>query len=315
MPDIVTLGETFTVMVPSQSGPLRYVQSFYKVVGGAESNVAIAASRLGHTSGWISRLGKDEFGAFVYNFLRGEGVDVSRALFDETAPTGVNFKELREGENSRNYTYRRLSAASQMNAGDIDEEYIRQAKILHVTGITPALSDSCCAAVFAAIDIAKSAGVTISFDPNIRLKLWPLEVARPILHRMAECCDLFLPGAKELEQMYPGQSPDDVVNMLMKKGVKKVIIKNGDKGCRTYSSQGNQIIPAFKVRCVDSIGAGDGFVAGFLVGQLRGLDDYASGRLGNAVGALAVTVLGDIEGYPTNEELIKFVNQHPVIDR
>mgnify|MGYP000034609715 CR=1 FL=1 len=315
MPQLVTLGETFTVMVPNQSGPLRYVQSFYKVVGGAESNVAIAVSRLGHTAGWISRLGKDEFGAFIYNFLRGEGVDVSKALFVETAFTGVNFKEIREGENSRNYAYRRLSAASQMNPNDLDPKYIQSAKILHVTGITPALSDSCCAAVFAAMDIARSAGVTISFDPNIRLKLWCLETARPILHKMAESCDIFLPGAKELTQMYPDQSTENVVDKLMNKGVKKVVIKNGDKGCRIYSTQGIQDIPAFEVRCVDSIGAGDGFVAGFLVGQLRGLNDYKSGEIANAVGGLAVTVLGDIEGYPTQEELDNFIRKHPIVDR
>lgn len=315
MPDIVTLGETFTVFVPNQSGPLRYVQSFFKVVGGAESNVAIAASRLGHTTGWISRLGKDEFGAFVYNFLRGEGVDVSKALYDETAPTGVNFKELREGENSRNYAYRRLSAASKMTPCDLDEDYIKNAKILHVTGITPALSDSCRETVFAAIAMAKAAGVTVSFDPNIRLKLWSLEEARPILHILAEQSDLFLPGAKELQQMYPDQSVEQVVQDLLNKGVKKIIIKNGDQGCRIFSQQGIQDVLPFSVRCVDTIGAGDGFVAGFLVGQLRGLSDVDSGRLANAVGALAVTVIGDIEGYPTQEELAHFMNKHPIIDR
>jgi 2-dehydro-3-deoxygluconokinase len=132
---------------------------------------------------------------------------------------------------------------------------------------------------------------------------------------MAESCDIFLPGAKELTQMYPDQSTENVVDKLMNKGVKKVVIKNGDKGCRIYSTQGIQEIPAFEVRCVDSIGAGDGFVAGFLVGQLRGLNDYKSGEIANAVGGLAVTVLGDIEGYPTQEELDNFIRKHPVVDR
>lgn len=315
MAEVVTIGETMLMMNPVQSGPLRYVSSFTKTVGGAESNLCIAVTRLGHTAGWISGLGKDEFGLYIHNFLRGEGVDVSRVKFDDKAPTAVYFKERREGAESRVYYYRKNSAASNMEPADLDAEYIKNAKFLHVSGITPALSESCSATIFRAIDIAKQNGVKISFDPNIRLKLWTMEKARPVLTRIAEQCDIFFPGYQEISLIYPDLSVEQVAESLFSKGVKKIVVKQGADGCRILTPDGETTVPGFAVKMVDPVGAGDGFAAGFLVGQIRGYDDFKSGQYGNAVGAMAVTVTGDIEGYPSTEEIENFIGNKSIIER
>lgn len=171
MPEVVTLGETMVMMNPVTSGPLQYINQFTKQIGGAESNFAIGVVRLGHTAGWISKLGKDELGKYVLSFIRGEGVDTSRVKFTADAPTGLFFKERRKFGESKVYYYRKGSAASLMGPEDLDPEYISSAKYLHITGITPALSESCHLAVKEAIKIAKNHGVKVCFDPNIRLKL------------------------------------------------------------------------------------------------------------------------------------------------
>ena len=151
-PRVVTLGESMIVLNPATTGPLRHVQTFHRSLAGAESNVAIGLVRLGITTGWVSRLGNDEFGRYALTTLRGEGVDVSRVVIDDAAPTAVYFKELRGGRDPAVYYYRRGSAASRLGPADISEEYIAGAELLHVTGITPALSDSCYRAVMTAIE-------------------------------------------------------------------------------------------------------------------------------------------------------------------
>lgn len=141
--DVVTFGETMILMNPQESGSLKYVNQFTKQIGGAESNFAIALTRLGFKTGWISRLGKDSFGDYMEAFIRGEGVDVSQIKRDKNYPTGLMFKERYELGETKVYYYRHDSAASKLQPEDLNEEYISQAKYLHLTGITPALSPSC----------------------------------------------------------------------------------------------------------------------------------------------------------------------------
>ena len=155
------------VFNPQSNRPLRYVNTFEKTVGGAESNVATALAKLNHTVGWFSKLSNDEFGRYLISTIRGEGVDTSRVILDENNSTGIIFKEYYQRSNPNVYYYRKNSAASTISPDDIDEEYIKSAKILHLTGITPALSESAREAVYKAIEIAKANDVLISFDPNV----------------------------------------------------------------------------------------------------------------------------------------------------
>lgn len=297
--DVVTLGETMVLFTPGNVGPLRYVNQFEKTIGGAESNLAIALARLGHQVGWFSRLGDDEFGLYVRNFIRGEGVDTSRVIFDEKNPTAVFFKERQMGQDPKIYYYRKGSSASFMKPEDLDAEYIAQAKYLHLTGITPALSPSCQETVFRAIELAKENGVTVVFDPNIRLRLWSKEEAGSVLRRIASQCDIVLPGLDEGEIMTGEVTPEGISSQLLANGAKVVVIKLGAKGAFYATSDQQEYVEGFRVeQIVDTVGAGDGFAAGFLSGQIRGWSYRESVQFANRIGAYALTVAGDVEGYP-----------------
>ncbi|NGQ95946.1 sugar kinase [Brevibacillus sp. SYP-B805] len=297
--DVVTLGETMVLFHPAADGPLRYVHQFEKTIGGAESNVAIGLARLGAKVSWISRLGDDEFGLYVRNFIRGEGVDTSGVVFDPRHPTAVFFKERQPGRETRVYYYRKGSAASFMTPDDLDETLIAQARFLHLTGITPALSASCLATVERAIALARRHGLTITFDPNIRLKLWTAGQARETLTALAARCDIVLPGLEEGELLTGERTPEGIAQRLLTGETKAVVIKLGERGAFYATADGQEYVPGFPVaQVVDPIGAGDGFAAGLLFGLIRGWSYREAVRLGNRIGAYAVTVKGDVEGYP-----------------
>ena len=150
---------------------------------GAESNLAIYVNRFGHTSGWISRLGEDEFGHLIQNAVRAEGVDVSQVKFVEGGHSGVMFRQMLPGRETSVFYYRDNSAAVGMQPEDVSEDYLKGAKILHLTGITPILSESCLATVKKAVNIAKSCGCMISFDPNIRKKTMEWKRLQGIIER------------------------------------------------------------------------------------------------------------------------------------
>lgn len=298
--DVVTIGETMVLFVPTAIEPLRYAALFEKKIGGAESNVAIGLSRLGHQAGWISRLGNDEFGLYIRNYIRGEGVDTSRVVFDDTHPTGVFFKERQAMQEPKIYYYRKGSAASYMRPEDLDKDYIAQAKFLHITGITPALSPTCRDTVFAAIEMAKRNDVTVVFDPNIRLKLWTPEEAREVLISIAGKCDIVLPGMEEGRLLTGQTTPEKIADTLLQNGSKVGVVKLGEKGAYYATSSENGYVEASKVsHIVDPLGAGDAFVAGFLSGLLREWSYKESVLLGNRVAAFALTVVGDVEGLPS----------------
>jgi 2-dehydro-3-deoxygluconokinase len=316
MLDVVTFGETMVLMSPEISGPLRYVNRFMKQIGGAESNFAIGIVRLGHKAGWISKLGNDEFGKYIVSFIRGEGVDTSRVKFDSEAPTGVYFKERREWGESKVYYYRKGSAASRLTPMDLDFEYIGSAKYLHITGITPALSESCYQTTKEAIKIAKSKGVKIILDPNIRLKLWTKERAREVILELASKADIILPGVGEGEILVGENEPERIAEKFLELGIGIVVVKLGKQGAYYATASENKYVTGFHVeRVVDTIGAGDGFAAGFVAGLLKGYSLEKAVRLANAVGAIVTTVIGDVEGLPTMDEVLVFMGEKDGIDR
>ncbi|SHJ78654.1 sugar kinase [Desulfofundulus thermosubterraneus] len=316
MPEVVTLGETMVLMNPDSSGPLKYVTRFTKQIGGAESNFAIGVVRLGHGAGWISRVGNDEFGKYIVAFIRGEGVDTSQVKFDPDAPTGLYFKERREYGESKVYYYRRGSAASRLSPEDLDPDYIGSAKFLHVTGITPALSESCYRTVKEAIKIAKSRGVKVSLDPNIRLKLWSKERAREVIMELAAQSDIILPGLSEGAILVGEREPEKIAAKFLDQGIETVVVKLGKEGAYFASGSESKFVPGYPIeRVVDPIGAGDGFAAGFIAGLLKGYSIEESVKLANAVGALATTVTGDVEGLPTMDEVAVFQGKKEGVDR
>lgn len=314
VPEVITFGETMGLLMSTGNKGIEYSAVLDKSFGGAESNFAIGVARLGHRVGWFGRLGKDPLGRMILKRIRGEGVDVSRAVLTEEAPTGLMLKEAISGK-SFVYYYRKNSAASLMRPDQLDEEYIKQAQILHVTGITAALSASCRETLREAIRLAKKHGVKVCFDPNLRLKLWSLEEARETLLPLAEEADYFLPGLDELKLLYQTDDFAEIVSRLSKLQAVS-IVKGGDN--ETYLVENGKVtaVPFFKAeRVVDTVGAGDGFCAGFIVGVLKGTPLAEAVRLGNLMGSLAVQMEGDWEALPTWEQAQAVLENKASVER
>lgn len=307
--EVVTLGETMVLFQAEKMLPLEYVHQFPKSIGGAESNVAIGLTRLGHSVGWISKLGEDPFGRYIYKNIRGEGVDVSSCLFTDEAQTGLIFKEQLSAEDLNVYYYRKNSAASLMRPADLDEAYIANAKVLHITGITPALSETCYQTVMKAIKIAKRNKMMIVFDPNLRLKLWMEGCAKTVFSEIASYADVILPGLDEGQFMTGMTEVEDVATALMGDSDKTIIIKLGSRGAYLRTKDNSTYIEGFPVQqVVDPVGAGDGFAAGIISGILRKEPLNLVVKRANAIGAMVVGVNGDVEGLPTFEAVERFMD-------
>lgn len=312
--DVVTFGETMGLLYPEGSRGIGHGGSMAQSFGGAESNVAIGLARLGCRCGWFSLLGNDPLGYGIMRSLRGEGVDVSRVRFTNEAPTGLMLRETVRGQLSV-YYYRAGSAASRLLPSDLDEAYLAKAKILHITGITAALSANCLNTVHEAVALAKKHGVKICFDPNLRLKLWNLEQARTVLLELAAVADYFLPGFDELKLLYQTDSEKEIVNRVRElSGV--TIIKNIQE--ENWIVEGSQLmsVPFERVdRVLDTVGAGDGFCAGFLAGIVKGYSLMESVRLAGIIGSLVVQAIGDWEAlpfWPEVERLLLRSNSHHI---
>jgi 2-dehydro-3-deoxygluconokinase len=298
--DVVTLGETMVLLLAEQAGPMREATSFRRHIAGAESNLAVGLCRLQQTAGWMSRLGDDEFGHAVLFRIRGEGVDVSRVRTDPRAPTGMVVRERREVGPIEQVYYRRGSAASYLSPADLDAEYIGAATYLHLTGITPALSDTCRQAVFAAAEIARGAGVKIVLDPNYRSKLWDPAAARAVIRDLAGHAEILLPGQDEAELLSGESDPRAAALHLKELGPQLVVVKLGARGALAVTED-EQVLhsPAMHLeRVVDPVGAGDAFAAGLLSGLIKGFSTEDALDLANRCGALAMTAPGDMESLP-----------------
>lgn len=302
MSDLVTLGETMAVLSAPRAGRLRDMKSLRLSAAGSESNVAIGVCRLGYSASWTGRVGADELGQMILASLRAEGVDVSRTVIEPSVQTALMFKE-RRGPNVARVTYYRSGyAGSRLSTEDLDESLISAARVLHVTGITLALSETARAAAYAAVEIARSAAVPVSFDFNYRSALWAPEEAAGHFRSMAARSDLVFAGEEELAII----TPDNLLEgarRLAEGGKRAVVVTRGPKGAFSVTDSGVHEEPARSVVVVDPVGAGDAFVAGYIAGTLDGLDAPSRLALACATGAYAVTVLGDWEGLPTREDL------------
>lgn len=304
--DVVTMGEAMAVFYPRAAEPIQHARTFEKSLGGAESNLAVALARLGHSSAWIGRLGHDGFGHFIHNFLRGEGVDTSGVVFDTVRPTAVYFKERRAGQETRVFYYRTGSAGSGLGPDDVPEALVAGARYLHLTGITLALSESCRTAVHRAAQIARGSGVKVVFDPNIRPKLWSEQEARSAIMELMGLVDVALPGLSEGQLLTGEAHPEGIAGSLHARGVSTVVVKLGAEGAFFSGDGGSGYTAAVPVeRVVDPVGAGDAFDAGFLAGRLRGYGIHGAVELGHRVASRVLCFEGDIEGLPTWEEAVQ----------
>jgi 2-dehydro-3-deoxygluconokinase len=314
--DVATFGETMAVL--RAHDPIRLGGEMRLSVAGAESNVAIGVARLGHRAGWTGLVGDDETGELVLRTLRAEGVDVTHARIDGRGPTGLLLSERRIGDLTRVIYHRAGSAASFLTPEDVLPALDSQPRILHVTGITPALGPGPAAAVSAAVKSAASgasaasgtsdsgtSGTRVCLDVNYRSRLWDRRRAAETLRPLVPSLSMVVASDDELELIAPASATTEQarVSALLEAGVAEIVVKRGADGASAYTTAETAHSPARPVRVTDLVGAGDAFVAGYLSGLLDGLD--LAGRLGRATitGAFAVASPGDWEGLPARHEL------------
>lgn len=309
MLDVITIGETMILLEPVEEGPLKYVTTFKKKFGGAESNVAIGLARLGTKVGWISGVNYDSLGEYLITSIRGEGVDTSTVVEKNNSENALYIKERTTLKTNHVYYYRQGAAASHLTFEDLDLDYLKNTKMIHLTGITPFLSPTCLDLCQKVIAFAKQHQITVSFDPNIRKKLMQnVPDAKNILLNLCLQADILLPGLDEAMYLTGLETPEDILAFFQSKGVKKVILKNGENGSY-YVDESNVIgkINSFPVEMIaDPIGAGDGFAAGVLNGLINDLSLADAVTQGSIIGSLVVQVKGDVEGLPSMNQLKNF---------
>ena len=292
------------------TAPLAIGGSLTMHVAGAESNVAVGVARLGHTVSWGGVVGADPHGEFILRQLRGEGVGLHHRE-DPARRTGVMFLEQRTADVTRAFYYRSGSAGSTLSREDVDRALQPGARILHLTGITPALSPEARKAVEYAAERAAAEGLVVSLDVNYRSKLWAREEAREVLTPLMRHATILIASDDELDLVAapPAGVPEPegqeaaMAAELLEQGVRDVVIKRGAAGAGVYSSEGQWETPAVSVTSVDTVGAGDAFTAGYLSALLDGADIPGRLQRGVLTGAFAVSTAGDWEGLPARSEL------------
>ena len=296
-PDIISLGEPMLEFNAPEGGALSEVPGFLVGWGGDTSNFAVAACRAGGTVGYLTRLGADEFGDSFMALWQREGIDTAHIARDPQAATGIYFIS-RKGRQHHFTYYRRDSAASRMTPDFLPSDYIAAAKLLHVSGISQAISVSACDTVFAAIEIARRAGRVVSYDPNYRPKLWPLERARAVVHETCRLADLVFPSLEDARALSGQQSAEEISRFYLALGPKVVVLKLGADGAMLATADGVKAFPPARVESVDMSGAGDTFDGAFVVRYLAGRPLDECMRFANAAAALTTTGLGCVAPVP-----------------
>ncbi|MCE4025612.1 sugar kinase [Microbacterium sp. Au-Mic1] len=264
VPALIAIGESMAMVAPSRAESLLDAESIRLRAAGAESNVAGHVAALGGGAAWVSALGDDVLGRRVHQEIAAQGVDTRWVSFDATAPTGVFFKDPGRGVSY----YRAGSAASRMTPDAVARIPLEQAQVVHLSGITPALSDDCAAMIESVFERVAASGALLSFDVNHRAGLWSVEDAAPILRDLANRADIVFVGRDEAETLWGRPSADDVRALLP--APTRLIVKDGDVGATEFSAYGPAFVPAIPTDVVEPVGAGDAFAGGYLAGLLRG---------------------------------------------
>ena len=307
--DVLCMGELLIDFVALESGvTVGEASGFLKAAGGAPANVAVAAARLGHSAGFIGQVGDDPFGHYLAGVLAADGVDVRGLRFSTEARTALAFVSLGPGGERDFVFYRHPSADMLMRPDDVDLSLIDSCSIFHYGSIT-LIGEPSRSATLAAVRRAKAGGKLISYDPNLRMSLWPgVEAARTGLLLGLQDADVVKVSQEELEFL-TGQSH---AGALWRDGMRLVIVTHGADGATLYTPRERFTAPGFPVEAVDTTGAGDSFVAALLSGLLdygaeydRHLPEIA--RFANATGALTTTRKGAIPALPSRQMVEAFL--------
>lgn len=299
-PDILCLGEPLLEFNQQPDG--NYLPGH----GGDTSNCAIAAARQGARVGYVTRIGDDTFGASFMDLWQREGVDTTTVIRAKDAPTGVYF--VTHGPAGHEFSYFRAgSAAARMTPEDLPARALEGARILHVSGISQAISDSAADTVFAAIEMVKRAGGRVSYDTNLRLKLWPLDRARAVTHAAMARADIALPGLDDARQLTGLDDPEAIADFYLELGAGIVALTLGAEGTLVATPEDRARIPARQVEAVDATAAGDTFDGAFLARLVAGDDPFAAATYANAAAALSTQGYGAVAPMPRADEVQAFL--------
>lgn len=301
--DLIAIGEPMVEFNQSCPDEPNYLQGF----GGDTSNAVIAAARAGVRSSYLTRLGADHFGDALMALWQREGVDSHAVERDPNAATGIYF--VHHGKAGHGFSYMRAgSAASKMTPDCLATlgwtDAIAHAKILHVSGISLAISSMACATVLQAMREAREAQTMVSFDSNLRLKLWSLEQAKTGIAQAVSLCDLFLPSIEDMAVLTGIVDPDAIVDWGHSHGAKQVVLKLGEHGALVSDGSQRQTVPGRTVKLVDATGAGDCFCGNLLARLALDDDLFAATRYANQAAALSVQGFGAVAPLPTQAQVL-----------
>lgn len=312
---VLLVGEPMNLFIAKEEAPLTDVRLFDSAIAGAEYNVAVGLSRLGHSVGYVARLGRDMFAQRIKRAMEQNGIDTSLLSYSDERPTGFMLKGKTSHGDPEVAYFRKNSAASTLSVADVEGIDLTKYDALHMTGILPALSASALEVTHYLMEKAKKAGLTVFFDPNLRPQLWPDEatMARE-LNSLALLADYVLPGYKEGGILCGTREPREIADYFLSRGAKAVVIKTGRKGAFGATKDRSFQSPTFQEKkLVDTVGAGDGFATGVISAVLEGLPLEEAARRGNAIGTIQVQNPSDNEGLPTREELEQFLRETPFL--
>ena len=313
MASVVLIGEPMGLFRAQEYGAVKDVSHFTRSVAGAELNVGIGLSRLDHKVKYVTKLGVDPIGRHILDYLNNEDMDTSSILFSDNHETGLMMKnKVSDGDPDTAY-YRRHSAFTTLSVEEIKNLDISSIKLLHITGIPPAVSSSVREAIFYLMKKAKESKTFITFDPNIRPSIWESkDTMISVLNELASYADVVLPGIAEGEILMGSGDIEDIAQFYLNQGSQVVITKSGahgafvtEKGKKTVNVKG------FKVdKVVDTVGAGDGFAVGVIHACLNGRSWVEAALYANAIGSLQVQHAGDNEGLPTRKQLENYISEY-----
>ncbi|XP_020083717.1 probable fructokinase-7 [Ananas comosus] len=312
---VVCFGEILIDFVPTVAGvSLAEAPAFKKAPGGAPANVAVGISRLGGSSAFIGKVGKDEFGYMLADILKKNKVNNSGIRFDPGARTALAFVTLRADGEREFMFYRNPSADMLLKESELDIDLIKKASIFHYGSIS-LIEEPCRSTHLAALKIAKESGCILSYDPNLRLPLWPSsEAARQGIMSIWDQADVIKVSEDEISFLTEGDDPYDD-NVIQKKlfhaNLKLLLVTEGQDGCRYYTKKFSGRVKGIKVKAVDTTGAGDAFVSGILSNLASDLELYKDEKklkeallFANACGAITVTERGAIPALPTKDAVL-----------
>lgn len=298
-PDIIAIGEPMIEF--NQTGGTDSVQ-YLQGYGGDSSNFIIAAARQGARTSYLTALGDDAYGRMFLDLWRKESVETGAVKIDHSAPTGVYF--VTHGDNGHAFHfYRAGSAASRLAPSDVDRDYTTQAKVVHCSGISLAISESACDACYSAASAARAASRMVSFDTNLRLKLWSKDRARAVITDMMGHCDICLPSYDDMVALTGIEQDDAIVDFALARGARIVALKLGERGAIVASPSERHRIAPYPVTAVDATGAGDTFGGAFVARLIAGDDLEAAGRYAGVAAAISTTGFGAVAPIPTGDQV------------